>query len=444
MTLEDKVVWFEGMFLRPQHFQQQDRYIERLVRERAGGLVPYGWGLRDLKIDRAQLETGKFALAEGGGVFPDGTPFACPRLDLLPPALELPEGASGKRVYLAIPERRANAPEFGGADEGEAVARYDMHEREVFDLIEGSSQSAPVTVGRLRLKYLLEGTSTTGYSLLGLARIQEVRLDRKVVLDEAYIPPVLNTAAAPALAGVITELGGLLHHRGEAIAGRIGGGGARGVSDVADFMMLQAVNRYQPMLAHLARIADLHPERLFTLLLGIAGELSSFTAANRRPSEFPPYRHDDLQASFRPVVAAIRQSLSAVLEQPAVQIPLQERGHGVRVGIIPDKQLLASAGFVLAVRADMAQEEIRTSFPRLVKIGPVEQIRELVNVALPGIRIRPLPVAPRQIPFHSTAVYFELERGTAIWKQLAGSGGIAVHVAGEFRDLSVELWAIRG
>lgn len=444
MTLEDKVVWFEGMFLRPQHFQQQDRYIERLVRERAGGLVPYGWGLRELRIDRAQLETGKFALSEGAGIFPDGTPFATPRLDMLPAALDLPEGASGKRVYLAIPERRANAPEFGGAADADAVARYDMHEREVFDTIEGSAQAAPVSVGRLRLKYLLEGTSTTGYSLLGLARIQEVRSDRKAVLDEGYIPPVLNTAAAPALAGVITELGGLLHHRGEAIAGRIGSGGARGVSDVSDFMMLQAVNRYQPMLAHLARISDLHPERLFCLLLGIAGELCSFTAANRRPPEFPPYRHDDLQASFRPVVAAIRQSLSAVLEQPAVQIPLQDRGHGVRVGVIPDKQLLASAGFVLAVRADLPQEELRTSFPRLVKIGPVEQIRELVNVALPGVRIRPLPVAPRQIPFHSTAVYFELERGTAIWKQLATSGGIAVHVAGEFHDLSVELWAIRG
>lgn len=264
------------------------------------------------------------------------------------------------------------------------------------------------------------------------------------MLDESYIPPLLNAAAAPPLAAVMTELVGLLRHRGEAIAGRIGGGGARGVSDVADFMMLQAINRYEPMLMHLSRISTVHPERLFCLLAGMAGELASFTARGRRTPEFPEYRHDDLQASFRPVIAAIRQSLSAVLETPAVQIPLQDRGHGVRVGVIPDKSLLTNAGFVLAVRADMPQEEIRTSFPKLVKIGPVEQIRELVNVALPGIRIRPLPVAPRQIPFHSTAVYFELERGTQIWKQLASSGGIAIHVAGDFRDLSVELWAIRG
>lgn len=446
MALDDKVVWFEGMFLRPQHFQQQDRYIERLMRERVVALTPYGWGLSDLKIDRSVLETGKFALQEARGVFEDGTPFCVPALDDLPPAIDLPEGSTGKRVFLAVPERRPNVSEFGTGEGSETISRYDMAEQEIFDNIAGSTQSAPVTVGKLRLKYLVEGESTAGYSVIGLARLQEVRSDRKAVLEEAYIPPVLNAAASASLAGFLTELAGLMRHRGEAIASRMGGGGggARGVSDVSDFMMLQSLNRYEPVLSHLAQIRDAHPERIFALLVQIAGDLSTFTAKGRRPPEFPDYRHDDLQTSFKPVVAAIRQSLSAVLEQPAVQIPLQDRGHGVRVGTISDKRLLRDAGFVMAVRADMPQEQIRKSFPRLVKIGPVEQIRELVNVALPGIRIRPMPVAPRQIPFHSTAVYFELERGTQIWKQLATSGGIAIHVAGDFPQLSVELWAIRG
>ncbi len=445
MTRDDKVIWYEGMFLRAQHFQQQDRHVERLVRESLRGLVPYGWGLRHQKPDRAQLELGSFALSELSGIFPDGTPFSAPQLDGLPDALTLPEDAAGKRIFLAIPERRADDAEFGGAEgEDGRVSRYDSVEAEVFDAIRGTAGAAAISLGRLKLRYLLEGTGSTGFVLLPVARVQEMRSDRKCVLDDSFIPPLMNVGASPVLSGVITEITGLLRHRGEAISGRLGAGGARGVSDVADFMMLQAINRSEPVLAHLARTAALHPERLFTALASLAGELAGFTASNRRAPEFPAYRHDDLTASFRPIVAAIRQSLSAVLETPAVQIALTDRGHGVRVGVIPDRSLIASAGFVLAVRADMPQEEIRTAFPRLVKIGPVEQIRELVNVALPGIRIRPLPVAPRQIPFHSTAVYFELERGTTIWKALAGSGGIAVHVAGDFRDLSVDLWAIRG
>ena len=38
MSWYSKVVWSEGMFLRPQHFQQQDRYLEALVRQSCGDL----------------------------------------------------------------------------------------------------------------------------------------------------------------------------------------------------------------------------------------------------------------------------------------------------------------------------------------------------------------------------------------------------------------------
>ncbi len=41
--------------------------------------------------------------------------------------------------------------------------------------------------------------------------------------------------------------------------------------------------------------------------------------------------------------------------------------------------------------------------------------------------------------------YFELEtRGNELWKQLETSGGLAMHIAGEFPGLSLEFWAIRG
>jgi type VI secretion system protein ImpJ len=82
--------------------------------------------------------------------------------------------------------------------------------------------------------------------------------------------------------------------------------------------------------------------------------------------------------------------------------------------------------------------------PTQVKIGTVERIRDLVNLQLPGVGIRPLPVAPRQIPFHAGFTYFELEtRGNEMWKQLESSGGLAMHVAGDFPGLEIEFWAVR-
>ncbi|MEY4209827.1 MAG: hypothetical protein RLZ92_205, partial [Pseudomonadota bacterium] len=37
MSINNKIVWSEGMFLRPQHFQQHDRFIERFIDGRCHG-----------------------------------------------------------------------------------------------------------------------------------------------------------------------------------------------------------------------------------------------------------------------------------------------------------------------------------------------------------------------------------------------------------------------
>ncbi len=121
----------------------------------------------------------------------------------------------------------------------------------------------------------------------------------------------------------------------------------------------------------------------------MAGEFATFLET-RRPNTYPAYRHDDLQRSFAPVVADLRRALSAVLEQTAIPIPLREARHGVRVGPITDRSILRASNFVMTVQCDMPAETLRRLFPTQVKIGAVEHIRELVNVALPGIAVRPL------------------------------------------------------
>ena len=49
MSWTNPVIWQEGMFLRAQHFQQQDRWLEALVRERTAMLRPHGWGMAEYR-----------------------------------------------------------------------------------------------------------------------------------------------------------------------------------------------------------------------------------------------------------------------------------------------------------------------------------------------------------------------------------------------------------
>ena len=81
------------------------------------------------------------------------------------------------------------------------------------------------------------------------------------MLDDSYIPPVLDVAASKPLTAFRSELLGLLHQRGEALAGRVVASGAGGASEIADFMLLQLVNRAQPLIQHLSQLSPLHPER---------------------------------------------------------------------------------------------------------------------------------------------------------------------------------------
>lgn len=441
MSTYSKVVWSEGMFLKPQHFQQQDRYVERLVRQRVEGLCPYGWGFRSLTINRELLGLGKFALDQCDGIFPDGTPFDVPGDDAFPPPLTPSVGVNDTIVYLCVPLARRGAAEVDVGAPGSA--RFQADESQVLDAIAGSQMVASIRTARLRLALMLESDDRKGYQCLGVARVSEVGADGRITLDPDFVPPCLHTASSAMLVGFLNEVTAMLHHRGEALAPRVTGSSAHGVAEIADFLMLQMINRYEPLLAHLASLPALHPERLYALLVELAGELSTFTSGLRRPPSFPVYRHDDLEATFSGVMPELRNALSAVLEQVAVQIPLQDRKYGIRVGTLHDRSLLTNARLVLLVKASMPGETIRRTLPALVKIGSVEHIRDLVNSQLPGIAVQPLATAPRQIPYNAGAVYFELDETSPVWPQMMSSGGLAIHLAGEFPDVSMELWAIR-
>ena len=298
-------------------------------------------------------------------------------------------------------------------------------------------------VGRLDLRLLRERDARDGFACCGLTRVQDCRADRLVTLDREYVPPAIDFSVSNLLRDFVEELEGMLHRQGESRAGRVHGAGRGGVSDWADFLLLQLINRVEPLVAHLSRVQGMHPETLYRFFLSLTGELATFSSDDKRPPEFPPYRHEDLQASFASLMERLREYLSRETVERAISIPIQERKYGFRIALVQDPSLLAEARIVLAGQAEVAAQVLRNRFPTQVKIGPIDKIQELVNLALPGIALRPLPTPPLELPYHAGFDYFELDRTGDLWKQLAKGGGLGLHVGGEFPGLQLELWAIR-
>jgi len=443
MSDKNRVVWSEGLFLRPQHFQQQERYLEACLQGRAGALRADSWGLTELEIERDLLAVGKLALRRARGVFPDGTPFVMPDTDPLPAPLEVGAQLRDQVVHLAIPLHKAGATVASRGDGSLEATRYRTIDHQTRDVMSDVASVVELEVAALSARLMPQSEPAEDFAQIPVAHVVECRADKQVMLDEQFIPTVLSCSAAPRLATFLSELQGLLHQRGEALAARAVASGRGGAAEIADFLMLQSINRYEPLVTHLAAGARCHPEELFRLGLEIAGDLATLTSSARRPPQFPGYHHDALRGSFEPLIQALRGSLSVVLEQNAISIPLAQKKFGISVGTVADRTLFDSAVFVLAARADMPMEEFRRQFPQQLKIGPVEKIRDLVNLQLPGIAINAVPVAPRQIPYHAGFAYFELDRQSELWQTLKGSGGIAIHQSGAFPGLALEFWAIR-
>jgi type VI secretion system protein ImpJ len=443
MSDNNRIVWSEGLFLRPQHFQQQERHLESWIEGRAAHLRAYSWGFTEIEIERDLLAIGKLGLRRARGVFPDGTPFAMPENEPLPAPLEIGTQIRDQVIHLAVPLRKAGALQSTRVGNGAQLTRYRSRDQEARDVTSDSAVATDLEVAALNTRLMAQSEPADDFARIPLAHVVECRADRQVVLDDRFIPTVLKSAAAGRLATFLMELQGLLHQRAEALAARAVASGRGGAAEIADFLMLQVINRYEPVVTHLASSPAIHPEELYRITLEITGELSTLTAASRRPPQFPTYRHDALRATFDPVINALRGCLSVVMEQNAISIPLAHKKFGISVAAVADQGLFDTAAFVLAARADVPSEDLRRRFPAQVKIGSVEKIRDLVNLQLPGIALQPMAVAPRQIPYHAGFAYFELDRSSELWRTLKGSGGIAIHQSGDFPNLAMELWAIR-
>lgn len=440
MNAFNKVVWTDGLFLRAHHFQQAERYLERYVELRHAAPGAHAWGFDELEIDHDLLAIGRLGVRRARGVFPDGTPFSMPDRDPLPPPLAIDAGWRDRTVHLALPLRDACASESAWSD-NEPMARFAVGETEQPDASGTVEQPATLQVGRLRSALVVEGRPLDGFSGLPLARLVERRADGRAVLDDGFIPAVRCCAASPRLVRFGEELLGLLDQRGDALAARPVEAGPVDGGVLRDVLLLQAINGWQPRVAHLVSQPSLHPERFWCFLAAMAGELATFAPTRRRAPTFPAYRHERLRECFDPVIDALRDGLQAMLAGTAVEVPLRHREHGLWMGALHEAMKAGCAHFALAATSSLEPSELRRRLPAQAKLGPAERIRDLVNLQLPGVAIAPMDAPPHGVFSGVGWQYFAIDVESMLWKTVQSSRVVALHVGDGIDGLAWRLWA---
>ena len=446
-----RVAWSEGLFLQQQHFQQFDRHLDDRFMLCSRGSREWFWGFADLLLDMGACKLGKVGILSGRGKMPDGMDFCFSDIHRVPLPVDVPEDSRNELVYLVLPQSVAGRASFSYAAQGRDVARArflisDISVEDVFN----PQLNADIALAEENYRIVMSRDLEDGLVSLPLARVFQVNGDSMVEFDHSFIPPSL-TCFFPPVREAQRDLLGLFRQRGGAISRSLAGDGLRGGSsagvgsggDIAEFLMLQTINRYLPFLEQQLERPNLAFSDFYFMCQQMAGDLQVFVPGLRLVESIVPYDHGFPELCLPALVQRLRDLLSLVVDQPAIRIELQERQLGVRVAIVNDVDLFRTAQFVIAIKADMPSETVRTRLPSQIKIGPVERIREFVNLHLPGVPVMGLPVAPQQIPFHAGFCYFELDQGSEFWRPLPRSGGLALHIAGDFPGMQVELWAIR-
>ena len=439
MSWYSKVAWKEGLFLQPHHLQQSDRYFEKLLEARTRLITPYPWGFAQIEVDRDVAQQNKFGLRAASGIFPDGTPFDMPGTSALPAPIDIPEGSEGSAVWLTMPMAQSNAREVGTDEETSRGSRYTLNKERIIDSAAAMRQEQDVEIAEPRIEFDIRKTEKPGYNCLRLAKIIEVR-DKTVIFDEKFAPPVLATIGHPVVAGWIdrvvgwveTKLGSLSRYAADPSSG--------GGLQATDYFMLLLLNREINILRHYKASKYVHPNELYKVLLRLCGELWTFDQTRLCP-EYPAYDQDNLAETFEPVVRDIQRLLSRDVGR-AVRLDLQEVHPGSYIAKVTDRNLFRDASFVVEVAASKALTLIQGQFPALCKVGPNTRMNEIVNNNLPGLELVHTPTPPRQIRAVTDHVYFYIDKNSPLWREFSSAPAIGMHFAGDWPDLTMELWAI--
>lgn len=432
------------MFLRPHHFQQQERYLESLACQQMQATTVQSAGFSHLLLnDFTKAQTGEIHIVSAYGIMSDGLPFKLDGAEV--EAINLPVGEYHQWICLIFPPYHEGAEDIIFDDEPVTNARYLVDEIEIDDTSEVSLGSATVQVGKPRYRLCLENDVPAHYYRLNVLKIIEVTPQKVIVAENDCIAQIIQYRASSVLTHWVRHVHSLLESRAVRLAERLHRVGRSAVVDVADLMMLQTINRYVGVFKHLCELPEIHPERVYREFVTLIHELSTFTRSKKliETKELPGYFHQSLKQSFAPLMERLIQDLSFVMEEAAIRIELIDKGQGLQVAKVDDVSLLKETELVLSVYSELPLETLAMRFPTQSKLGAVEKIRDLVHLQLPGIKLKQISGTPPQLPFNSSKLYFSLEKKGDLWHNFEQSGLIALHLAGDFPGLNMELWALR-
>jgi type VI secretion system protein ImpJ len=468
------VFWGQGMFLEPQHFQQQDWYHDTRLRRYMHLLIPFGWGVKSLTINEAALHNFIFQIEQCEVITWDGTILrfrgdAVPsNARIEPRSVEQELDPSGRPLAAYLGLRRLQpegnnvkqpAPMGGrprsGAD-GTSHTRYYLEAADASDLCGAPDQRCEVQYMSHDVHILFDVpvARSQDYELVKIAEVLRAADGKGAILSKRYIPPAVSIRSSSVLETIVRDVRDLLTAKGRELSEfrrRRGGGDVveLGSRDVGLLLLAQTVNRYIPVLHHDLEAGEIHPYAVYGQLRQIVGELSTFSGdmsvlgARGEGEDLPPYRHDQLWPCFDMAAQRIGELLAEITTGPVGEVLLRYDGDYFSAAL--DEPLFAGDNrYYLAIKSDLSPVELSRILQDTGKITTLEDMPKLEKSFLFGLKIDVLESPPEELLMKAHYRYFLIDRRSEHWAKIQERRTMAVYCPSLPPETEVRLVVVFG
>ncbi len=443
--------WYEGLFLRPHHFQTAERNTTELLATSSRFDRPYNYGIYHIEFNREALANHRFELLSLQCRMRDGT-LVDLDLSQQPDGIDLKQieavlsdhtqdlkDAFGSQstidVFLGIPKLKMGRGNVSMV-ESSVDTRYISLDTMVCDEGDGQSQQE-LQLKRLNSRIVLSTQDVSGYELLPLARVDRASDSEALPrLDESYVPPLLSIDSWKGLGidvfrGVCDQLGQKIEILSQQIINRGIGLESREPGDAARIMLLEQLNAAHARLSVLGFARGVHPFSAYTELCELAGRLAIFSE-NRRLGELPAYDHDDLHRIFSTVKREIESMINSVSDYQYEQRFFVGVGMGMQVSLEPAWFNSNWQWYIGVKQTDLSEQECRDllSAGHLDwKLGSARQVEFLFKQRAAGLQLSPVNRAISALPHRHEWLYYEVpKQDSPAWRDVQASQTLAMRL----------------
>lgn len=455
------IYWHQGMFLQPQHLQLAELNQQFQRKPLMEGGLPHFWGVGELSLSAAAIANRRIEIQSARLLFADQAYIEYPGNAVIAQrsfSADWLEGDKPFMVYLGLRRLSLTEPNVrtadAYADSALAPTRY-AATHQADDVVDLYASAPPAQVRSLmhvlRVCFESELETLQDYELIPVACL--VRDGDVIRLADDFAPPCYAISGAPALQQQLKDIRDELAGRARQLqAYKRPQEMARGSGEAGDLVLLLALrslNRFCPQLQHLSEDPRLHPWVVYGVLRQIVGELSSFSErfnmfgeADDGSAGVPPYDHRQIGRCFARAHALISHMLNEITVGAEFIVPLEIDG-ALYSGQLPKRFFSEHNRFYLRIHSELPADALAQTVARDARLGPTEEMPKLLSLALPGIELIHLPVAPRGLPRRPHSHCFRVEQVSRQWEAVARDGQISLAWIDPPADLKADIVVMR-